>query len=228
MRMLLVEDDRRLAESLKFQLEKEGFTVDSCEAGDDGLHFILQGAYDLVLLDRMLPGMDGVSVLRRMRKEGVASPVILLTALGELGDKIEGLDAGADDYIVKPFAFGELMARIRSISRRPQSWERSEALAFGDLSLEPAEKQLEGPGGTCSLSKRESDLLEAFLKNPGQTLPRATLLMRVWGPDAEVEDGNLDNYIHFLRRRLRSLGSRLQVKTVRGVGYRLEAAEDHV
>lgn len=228
MRILLVEDDRRLSESLKFQLEKEGFTVDACEAGDDGLHFILQGAYDLILLDRMLPGMDGVTVLKRMRRENVASPVILLTALGELGDKIEGLDAGADDYIVKPFAFGELMARIRSISRRPQAWEQSKALEVGDLRLEPGSKELAGPGGTCSLSKREADLLEAFLKNPGQTLPRATLLMRVWGPDAEVEDGNLDNYIHFLRRRLRSLNSALHVKTVRGVGYRLEAGDGDV
>ena len=228
MRILLIEDDRRLLESLKFQLEKEDFTVDACTTGDDGLYFVLQGAYDLVILDRMLPGMDGISLLRRLRREGGAVPVILLTALGELEHKIEGLDAGADDYIVKPFAFEELMARIRSIGRRPQSWEQHETYTVGDLRLEPREKRLEGPGGVCSLSKREADLLEFFLKNPGQTLPRETLLLRVWGPDAEVEDGNLDNYIHFLRRRLRTLGSTLKLVTVRGTGYRLEEEDDNV
>lgn len=228
MRILLIEDDRRLVESLKFQLEKEDFTVDACTTGDDGLYFVLQGAYDLVILDRMLPGMDGISLLRRLRREGGAVPVILLTALGELEHKIEGLDAGADDYIVKPFAFEELMARIRSIGRRPQSWEQHETYTVGDLRLEPREKRLEGPGGVCSLSKREADLLEFFLKNPGQTLPRETLLLRVWGPDAEVEDGNLDNYIHFLRRRLRTLGSTLKLVTVRGTGYRLEEEDENV
>ncbi len=222
MRVLLIEDDIRLAESVKFQLEKEGFTVDHCEAGDDGLQYALEQAHDLILLDRMLPGMDGVEVLREMRGKKVSTPVILLTALGELGDKIQGLDAGADDYLVKPFAFGELLARIRSISRRPQTWEQSDALRFGDLQFFPSEKRLEGPAGSCELSKREADLLECFLKNPGQTLPRSTLLLRVWGPDADVEDGNLDNYIHFLRRRLRSLKSGLCFATARGIGYRLE------
>ncbi len=222
MRILLIEDDRRLAESVKFQLEKEGFTVDHCEAGDDGLQLALEQAHDLILLDRMLPGLDGVAVLRELRSKKVVTPVALLTALGELGDKIQGLDAGADDYLVKPFAFGELLARIRSISRRPQTWEQSDSLHFEDLRFFPSEKRLEGPAGSCELSKREADLLESFLKNPGQTLPRATLLLRVWGPDAEVEDGNLDNYIHFLRRRLRALKSGLRLATVRGVGYRLE------
>ena len=222
MRILLIEDDRRLAESVKFQLEKEGFTVDHCEAGDDGLQLALEQAHDLILLDRMLPGLDGVAVLRELRSKKVVTPVVLLTALGELGDKIQGLDAGADDYLVKPFAFGELLARIRSISRRPQTWEQSDSLHFEDLRFFPSEKRLEGPAGSCELSKREADLLESFLKNPGQTLPRATLLLRVWGPDAEVEDGNLDNYIHFLRRRLRALKSGLRLATVRGVGYRLE------
>ena len=208
MRVLLIEDDIRLAESVKFQLEKEGFTVDHCEAGDDGLQYALEQAHDLILLE--------------MRGKKVSTPVILLTALGELGDKIQGLDAGADDYLVKPFAFGELLARIRSISRRPQTWEQSDALRFGDLQFFPSEKRLEGPAGSCELSKREADLLECFLKNPGQTLPRSTLLLRVWGPDADVEDGNLDNYIHFLRRRLRSLKSGLCFATARGIGYRLE------
>lgn len=222
MRVLLIEDDRRLAESVKFQLEKEGFAVDHCEAGDDGLQFALEQAHDLILLDRMLPGLDGVEVLRELRRKKVMTPVILLTALGELEDKIRGLDSGADDYLVKPFAFGELLARIRSISRRPQVWESGEALSFGDLRFYAAEKKLMGPAGTCELSRREADLMEAFLKNHEQVLSRAVLLLRVWGPDSEVEDGNLDNYIHFLRRRLRTLKSDLRLVTVRGVGYRLE------
>lgn len=222
MRILLIEDDRRLAESLKFQLEKEGLTTDVCHAGDDGLHYLLETTYDLVLLDRLLPGMDGMAVLREARARQVDAPVILLTALGQLEDKITGLDAGADDYIVKPFAFGELMARIRSISRRPRSWAAAPATSAGDLCLIPAEKRLQGPNGEYLLSKRETDLLETLLRHPNATLTRETLLLRVWGPEADVEDGNLDNYIHFLRRRLRGVKSAWRITTVRGVGYRLE------
>ncbi len=181
MRILLVEDDRRLAESVKFQFEKEGFAVDLCEAGDDGLQFAAEGVYDAILLDRMLPGMDGIEVLKELRKRRVLTPVILLTALGGLEDKITGLDSGADDYIVKPFAFGELLARVRSVCRRPPFWEQSELLSCGDLKFSPAEKRLCGPAGSCELSRREADLMEAFLKNPSQTLPRGTLLLRVYG-----------------------------------------------
>ncbi len=224
MRILLVEDDRPLAESLKYQLEDEGFTVDMCHNGEDGLYYALSVPYDLLLLDRMLPGSDGVALLQELRRRGSGVPVILLTALGDLSDKIEGLDAGADDYIVKPFAIEEIMARIRSVTRRPRGWGDSPDLRFGDLSLSPEKGLLTGPGGDCSLSKREAQLMEAFLRNPGQTLPRETLLMRVWGPDSHVENGNLDNYIHFLRRRIRFVKSGVLLSTVRGVGYRLEGA----
>lgn len=222
MRILLVEDDQMLAQSLKFQLEREGFSVDLCASGDDGLHYALEAVYDLILLDRMLPGMDGIALLEELRRQGQAVPVILLTALSSLPDKIQGLDAGADDYVVKPFAFEEIMARIRCISRRPRTWEESLAFSFGDLQLDPHEKLLKGPGGSCELSKREAELIEAFLRNPGQTLPRETLILRVWGPDADIETGNLDNYIHFLRRRIRFVKSRLKIATLRGIGYRLE------
>ena len=222
MRILLVEDDSLLAESLKYQMEEQGFTVDLCLDGDDGLHYALETPYDLLLLDRMLPGMDGVAVLQELRRRGNAVPVILLTALGDLSDKIQGLDAGADDYVVKPFAFGEILARIRSVTRRPRTWAEKPSLAFGDLSLDPTEKLLKGPGGDCRLSKKESDLMEALLRNHGQTLPRETLILRVWGPDADVEAGNLDNYVHFLRRRMRFVKSGVELSTVRGVGYRLK------
>lgn len=222
MRILLVEDDRPLAESLKYQLEKEGLTVDLCFNGEDGLYYAQTVPYDLLLLDRMLPGSDGMALLQELRQKGSGVPVILLTALGDLTDKIQGLDAGADDYIVKPFATEEILARIRSVTRRPRGWEESPALRFGDLAL--SESLLTGPGGDCSLSKREAQLMEAFMRNPGQTLTRETLLMRVWGPDSRVEDGNLDNYIHFLRRRIRFVKSGVLLSTVRGVGYRLEGA----
>ena len=204
MRVLIIEDDEKLCESLSFQLEKEKINVDVCHDGEDGLHFIREQAHDVILLDRMIPLIDGLRVLGTMRAEHINTPVILVTALGELNDRITGLDCGADDYIVKPFAFQELMARIRSICRRPRTWESSSQLTFGDILYDAASNQLFRSGNCiCTLSKREGTLLELFLRNPGQILPRNTILTKVWGPDAGVEDGNLDNYIHFIRRRLK-------------------------
>lgn len=222
MRILIVEDDIKLCESIKYQLEKEDFAVDVCHDGEDGLFFIREQIHDLILLDRMLPSMNGLDVLKQMRAEEIATPVIFVTALGTLDDKVTGLDCGADDYIVKPFAFQELMARIRCIRRRPQSWDDSRTLFLGDVTYDPDQKRLTGGESSCSLSKREGELMEIFLRNPGQTLPRNTLLLRVWGPDSEVEEGNLDNYIHFLRRRLKTVHSQLNLKTIRGIGYCLE------
>ncbi|MBE5708690.1 MAG: response regulator [Oscillibacter sp.] len=177
---------------------------------------------DLVILDRMLPSMDGITVLQEARKNHVSTPVIMLTALGELQDKLTGLKGGADDYMVKPFAFEELLARIQCMVRRPGRWENTAVLSLGDLIFDPESGRLEGNGKECTLSKREGALLELMLRNAGQTLPREVILNRVWGADSEVEDGNLDNYIHFLRRRLKSVRSTLNLKTVRGIGYRLE------
>ena len=226
MRILLIEDDVKLCEAVSYALEREGYTVDVCHAGDDGLRWMRQRVHDLVLLDRMLPGLDGVSALKAARAEGIMAPVLLVTALGHIDQRVEGLDAGADDYIVKPFAVKELLARVRAMSRRPRGWDSEEPLRCGDISFDPPQKILKGERGECTLSKRESDLMEMLMKNPGQILPRGLLLARVWGPDAGVEDGNLDNYIHFLRRRLASVGSAQQIQTVRGVGYRLGG--DHV
>ena len=205
MRILLVEDDENLCYTLQYQLEQEGFLVDTCMDGEDALFFIRERVHDLILLDRMLPSMDGISVLKALRREKIFTPVIFLTALSSLQDKITGLDCGADDYMVKPFAFEELMARIRCLSRRPQKWEGSSVISLGDISFDPDQKKLFCHTKECSLSKKEGALMEIFLRNPGQILPRQTLLSRVWGPDSEVEDGNLDNYIYFLRRRLRSV-----------------------
>lgn len=226
MRILLIEDDRKLCDTLEYQLERENIRTDICQNGAEGLELLRCGGYDLVLLDRMLPSMDGISVLQTARREGIQTPVIFLTALGELQDKITGLDCGADDYMVKPFAFEELMARIRTIIRRPQTLVTEAALTFGDLTYQPGENILTGPDGHCTLSKREGDLFALFIRNKGYTVPRDAIFSNVWGPGAPVEDGNLDNYIHFIRRRLSSVGSRTALITIRGVGYRLE--DEHV
>lgn len=209
MKILLIEDDRELAESMRFQLEKEGYETDICDDGEEGLYYMKERSHDLVILDRMLPSMDGITVLQEARKNHVSTPVIMLTALGELQDKLTGLKGGADDYMVKPFAFEELLARIQCMVRRPGRWENTAVLSLGDLIFDPESGRLEGNGKECTLSKREGALLELILN-------------RVWGADSEVEDGNLDNYIHFLRRRLKSVRSTLNLKTVRGIGYRLE------
>ncbi len=223
MRILIIEDDKSLAETLRFQLEHINFETDVCHGGAEALYFIEQQSYDLILLDRMLPSLDGISVLRITRERNISTPIIFLTALGSLNDKVTGLDCGADDYLVKPFDFEELLARIRCILRRPSKWEGSKPLTVGDISYDTQQKRLCCHNLSCSLSAREGDLFEIFLRNPGQIIPRGSLLARVWGTDAAVEDGNLDNYIYFLRRRLRSVKSQIQLKTVRGVGYQLEA-----
>ena len=170
----------------------------------------------------MMPYISGTELLQKMRKAHNQTPVILITALGTLDDKVTGLDLGADDYLVKPFAFKELMARIRCVARRPRKMEEADKISFGDITYRPEENTLSGTAGTCSISKREGDLLEAFLRNPGQSLSRTLLLTKVWGLDSDVEEGNLDNYIHFLRRRLKAVGSKVAIRTIRGVGYQIE------
>ena len=222
MRILIIEDDVELAEMMKFRLEKENFLVDVCHDGEEGLYYMQENVHDLVILDRMLPSLDGMGVLKAARKFRISTPVIFLTALGELNDKIKGLECGADDYMVKPFAFDELLARIHCIMRRPGKWDDSDLLKLGDISFDPETNRLFKDSKECTLSKREGALLEVFLRNPGQTLPRAVLLSRVWGIDSDVEEGNLDNYIHFLRRRLKAVNSTLSLKTIRGIGYQME------
>ncbi len=225
MRILLIEDDRKLNEALCCALRREGYEVDACLDGEEGLYYMETGAADLVLLDRMLPGLSGAELLRQRRQAGDTTPVLMLTAMGTLEDRITGLDLGADDYLVKPFAMEELMARIRSLSRRGAAFHvTSDQLCWEDLTLSESSCQLTGPGGECTLSRRECGLLAALLRHPRQTLGRSQLLLSVWGPDTEVEDGNLDNYIFFLRRRLTALSSSVKIRTVRGVGYRLEVS----
>ena len=223
MRILLAEDDECLNKALTWQLNSRGYSVDSCTNGEEALYYGKQNIYDVILLDRMLPDREGTDVLSTLRKASVSTPVILITALGMVKDKITGLDLGADDYLVKPFDFEELLARIRCVTRRSPmlNIQNDDRISYRDITWSPREMCLTGPQGDCMLSRREGDLLESFLRTPEQTLARETLLLKVWGPDSEVEAGNLDNYVHFLRRRLKAIGSSLQIKTVWGVGYGL-------
>lgn len=222
MRILLVEDDKELCEAIKLKLEQAGYTADCCGQGQDAFYYAAEYPYDAIILDRMLPQMDGLSVLEGLRRMGITTPVIITTALDGINDRINGLDAGADDYLVKPYAPEELLARIRAVGRRPGNFTQAQAKIFSNINLDPDKRELTGPAGMVQLSKRESALMEYLMRNSGQVLPRGLILSYIWGPDSEVEDGNLDNYIYFLRRRLKSVGACAQIRTIHGVGYRLE------
>ena len=222
MRILLAEDDKDLNKALAWQLKGQGYNVDACYDGEEALYFGGQNIYDVILLDRMLPYYEGTEVLTALRRQAVNVPIILITALGTLQDKILGLDLGADDYLVKPFEFEELLARIRCVTRRSTVLNaQPDMISYHDVTWSDRDMCLTGPDGNTTLSRREGSLLESFLHMPEQTLGREMLLLKVWGPDSDVEEGNLDNYVYFLRRRLKTVGSSLQIKTVRGVGYKL-------
>lgn len=222
MRILLVEDDKDLSLTLKYQLETEGYHVDICYDGADVWLYIEQTIYDIILLDRMLPHIDGITILKKIREKQMMVPVILLTALGELDQKLTGLNSGADDYLVKPFAYEELSARIRCICRRPGKLMLDSVISFSDVKLDTDSFVLTGGNGQCTLSKTEGQLLEFFLRNTNQILPRNTIINKIWGPESAIEDGNLDNYMYFIRRRLSKISSNVSIRTIRGVGYQLE------
>lgn len=225
MNILIIEDDKDLCNGVSYQLTQEGHRVDCCHDGGEAALYIRQKIYDLILLDCMLPGEDGLHILRTMRAEGNLTPVIILSALGEVNDRVTGLNSGADDYLVKPFAYSELAARIASLFRRKNAFER-EPLTYGDLSLDSAESSLICGNKKCSLSQTESELMRLLLQSGDRTTDRTVLLHKVWGLDTSVESSNLDNYIYFLRKRLKTLDSRVAIVNRRGLGYRLEYNED--
>lgn len=218
MRVLIIEDDALLAELLVYGLEEEGFSSDICTTGPDGLRFALENVHDLILLDRMLPGMNGEDVLRRIREKGISIPVIFITALGDLSEKIDCLDIGADDYLVKPFDIGELLARIRSVLRRVTRTDTS-FLKYGKLMFSEKEAKLFQGEESVLLSRKESELLSCFFRHPEKMLSRWEIIGNVWGPDTEIEDGNLDNYIYLLRKKLAKLNTDVQISTVHRQGY---------
>lgn len=221
MRILIVEDNPSQLELLRSLLAGRGFDADCCADGEEGLCALELGGYDLAILDRMLPRLDGVEVLHRFRRGGGTTPVLMLTALSAVGDRVAGLDAGADDYLAKPFAPEELLARVRALLRRPMALQ-GRGVQAGDVTVYADDGRLEGPSGACSLSAREAKLLHLFLSNPNLALSRETILLRVWGMDSEVEERNIDNFVYLIRRRLRNVGSSLRIGAVRGIGYRLE------
>lgn len=223
MRILIVEDDKRLCNALRFQLREQNYTVDSAADGAAGLEMALAADFDLILLDRMLPGLDGLEVLRRLRDAGMRCPVLFITAKDAIEERIAGLDAGADDYLVKPFSTGELLARVRALSRRPQAIIDNEALQFEGLELNPRTGLLvHKNGGRIELTSKESRFMELLMSHKGQILTREVILDRVWGLSGDVEPGNVDTYVHFLRKKLTVLGSGVTILTVRGIGYYLE------
>ena len=225
MRILLIEDDAALLTVLVPLLEQAGFGCDQAANGPDGLELLQQNSYDAVVLDRMLPGLDGIQLLKRARSAGCSTPVLILTALGRVEDRVDGLEAGADDYLIKPFDNRELIARLRALCRRPADRLESSLLSLGDLTLDRAALCLTGPQGQVHLSKNEAALLEALIRRKGKLASRDALFHAIWGAEDFVEEGNLDSYIHFARRRLSAVGSRAVIRTVRGMGYLL-APED--
>jgi len=224
MNILLVEDERQLAEALAALLRQQNYLVDVVHDGEDGEAYALSGIYDAVILDVMLPKKNGVEVLRAIRRAGCPVPVLMLTARSEVYDKIEGLDAGADDYLTKPFATGELFARLRALTRRKGGYA-GDAPAFGDISLRAATQELCCAANTVALSRKEYLILEMLLQNSAQIIPKNRFIEKIWGFNCEAEYNAIEVYISFLRRKLGAVGSKAQIKAVRGAGYILEAKQ---
>ena len=225
MRILIVEDEVRLASTLKDLLEMNSYTADVCHDGETGLDNALTGIYDVMILDVMLPRLDGFAVLRRLRAAGNATPVLMLTARSEVADRVEGLDCGADYYLTKPFEPRELLACIRALTRRTPDLQKSDTLEFGDLTLDKSAFTLVCGSRSVRLSRKEFDLAELLMRNRGQILTKETLLLKIWGYESDAEDNNVEVYISFLRKKLEHLHSRVKIRTIRMVGYMLEETE---
>lgn len=223
MRILLVEDEKPLSAAIVKMLEQEHFALDAAYTGPDGLDCALSGIYDAIVLDVMLPGMDGFAVLRELRQQGVSTPVLMLTARGGVQDRVQGLNLGADYYLPKPFERSELVACLNAITRRKDQPPVRE-LALGDVRLNPEDAMLSctDNGKSVRLAAKEYQLMELFLRNPHQLLPKETILERVWGFDNEAEYNNLSVYLTFLRRKLAFVDAHVEIRASRGLGYMLE------
>lgn len=221
MRVLLIEDDLRLARIIARVLEQERVDVDLATDGETGLDLALTGAYDVLIVDRMLPGRDGIAVIKALRAERVSTPALMLTARSELPERVEGLDAGADDYLGKPFAFEELLARLRALGRRAERPLLPEVVTIGEVTIDFTAHAVQRAGQPVDLSPREYALLELLVRNRGRVLSRDQLLERVWGYEAEPQGNVVDLYVHYLRRKLDANGSDRDslIRTVRGAGY---------
>jgi two-component system OmpR family response regulator len=222
-RLLVVEDEARMAVLLRRGLAEEGYAVDLARDGPEGLWMAEENDYDAIVLDVMLPGMDGFEVCRRLRAGGRWSPVLLLTARDSVADRIGGLDAGADDYLIKPFAFGELAARVRALVRRGAG-ARPAVLQVGDLALDPAARTVARAGTPVELTAKEFALLELFMRHPGEVLSRGRILEHVWDFAFDPTSNVVDQYVGYLRRKVDRPWGRSDLQTVRGAGYRLRAS----
>ncbi len=217
--MLVVEDDRSVRESVVLALSLEGYDVQSVNDGEQALAAVERELPDVIVLDVMMPVLDGLTVCRRLRARKLAVPVLMLTARHEISDRVSGLDAGADDYLVKPFSLDELLARLRALLRRTSPSGNEEVLTVGDLVLDPARRRAERGGQSLELTKTEFDLLELLMLNAGIVLERDAIYDRIWGFDFETSSRSLDVYIGYLRRKTEAGGAPRIVHTVRGVGY---------
>ena len=225
MRVLIIEDEVRLASTLQDLLDMNGYTADVCHDGESGLDNALSGIYDVVLLDVMLPKMDGFTVLRNLRSAGNAVPVLMLTARSELSDRVEGLDCGADYYLTKPFEPKELLACIRALTRRQPELRSSDTVEFGDLKLDKSAFTLSCGNRQLRLSRKEFDMMDLLMRNRDMVLTKETMLLKIWGYESDAEDNNVEVYVSFLRKKLDHLRSKVKIKTIRMVGYCLEVSE---
>ena len=220
-RLLVVDDDRAVRESLRRALALEGYEVDLAEDGADALAQVASATPDAIVLDVLMPDVDGLTVCKRLRDEGNRVPVLMLTARESVGDRVAGLDSGADDYVVKPFALEELLARLRALLRRGDAAAPGDTLAFADLTLDTATREVRRDGRAIELTRTEFNLLELFLRNPRQVLTRALIFERVWGYDFGPMSNSLEVYVGYLRRKTETGGESRLIHTVRGIGYAL-------
>ncbi len=222
-RILIVEDEQKLARLIARVLREEGYVVDTASGGRSGLSRALSETFDLLILDWMLPTRSGVQIVRALRAQGIDVPVLMLTARDQLEDRVEGLDAGADDYLPKPFAFPELLARVRALTRRPRGEGRHEAvLTAGDVTLDPLRHFVRRGGERIELTGKEFALLATLLQHPGQVFTRSVLLDTVWGSSPAVYTNVVDLYVSYLRKKLDRSGEPSHIRTVRGMGYTFE------
>ncbi len=220
MKVLIVEDEVKLADALVQIFRKNGISADAFYNGGDGLDNALSGIYDVIVLDIMLPVTDGITVLRTIRKEGITTPVLLFTAKDELSDKVKGLDSGADDYLTKPFAAEELLARVRALGRRSSAGiVASDRLICGNTVLNTSSCELSCGESSVKLGLKEYSVMELLMKNTGAVISKDILITHVWGYESNAEDNNVEVYISFLRKKLGFIGSDISIKTIRGLGY---------
>ena len=221
MRILIVEDEVTIARALKIMLEKNKYAVDMVHNGNDALDYIRVTTYDVLVLDIMLPGKDGIEVLKVARAEGITTPALFLTAKAEVDDRVAGLNAGADDYLPKPFATNEFLARVRALARRSNAYAPSK-LDFGNASLDCSQYLLKATSGEMRLNNKEYQLAELFFRHPRQVFSSEHLMEKVWGLDSNAEIDVVWTYIGFLRKKLKQIGSNIEIRTIRGAGYALE------